>query len=262
MSTASAWSTPEMNTLRPLRIHESPSRRAVVVIWCEFDPASGSVMPNAIFADPSARRGSQLCFCSSVPNLAMIVPQIAGETTMSSRPAPAAANLLLHQRELVDPRAPAAVLLRQIHPEETEFACLVPQFGQRLAAAGLGQHVVAVAVLLREFRNRRAQLLLLLSFDDAHSILLWILRVDHYQHCADLDLTADLDVQLGDHPVGGGGDRVFHLHRLQPQQRVTRGDPLTQLRRDANHGARHRRQQRPGRRPGRPGRRSAACGSA
>jgi hypothetical protein len=62
----------------------------VVVISCEFDPASGSVIANAMIEEPSARPGSQRCFCSSVPNRAITVPQIAGETTIISSPHPAA----------------------------------------------------------------------------------------------------------------------------------------------------------------------------
>ena len=53
--TASASSTPEMNTFRPLRTQPSPSRRAVVVILCELEPASGSVMANAMRSEPSAK---------------------------------------------------------------------------------------------------------------------------------------------------------------------------------------------------------------
>ena len=63
-----------------------------MVSLCELEPASGSVMPNAMIDEPLASLGSQRCFCSSVPNLAMIVPQIAGETTIISRPQPAAAS--------------------------------------------------------------------------------------------------------------------------------------------------------------------------
>ena len=90
MSTACAWSTPEMNTFWPLRIQSLPSRRAVVVMRCEFEPASGSVIANAIVIDPSAMPGSHRFFCSSVPNLAMIVPLMAGETTISSSGQPPA----------------------------------------------------------------------------------------------------------------------------------------------------------------------------
>ena len=90
--TASASSTPEMNTLRPDRTHSSPSRSATVASRCELDPASGSVMPNAMMADPLARPGSQCCCCTSVPNRAMMVPQMAGDTTIISSPQPAAAS--------------------------------------------------------------------------------------------------------------------------------------------------------------------------
>ena len=85
-------STPEMNTLRPLRIQSSPSRRAVVVMRWELEPASGSVMPKAMVRVPSARAGSHSCFCASVPKRAITVPQIAGETTIIRRGQPAAPN--------------------------------------------------------------------------------------------------------------------------------------------------------------------------
>ena len=39
----------------------APSRRAVVVSLCELEPASGSVMPNAMIVEPSAMPGSQCC---------------------------------------------------------------------------------------------------------------------------------------------------------------------------------------------------------
>lgn len=87
-------STPETNTLRPDRIQSplSPSRRAVVVMRCELEPASGSVIPNAIVRLPSARPGSQAAFCSGVPKREMTVPQIAGDTTIISKGAPDAPN--------------------------------------------------------------------------------------------------------------------------------------------------------------------------
>jgi hypothetical protein len=89
-STASAWSTPEMNVLRPLRTQSEPSRRAVVAMRCEFDPASGSVMAKAMIDWPLAMPGSHRCRCGSVPKRARIVPMIAGETTIISSPVPPA----------------------------------------------------------------------------------------------------------------------------------------------------------------------------
>jgi hypothetical protein len=76
--------------LRPLSTQSVPSRRAVVVMLCEFEPASGSVIPKAMIVSPLARPGSQRCFCSGVPNRPMIVPLMAGETTIISSPQPAA----------------------------------------------------------------------------------------------------------------------------------------------------------------------------
>ena len=86
-----AWSTPEIQTFCPDRIQSPPSRRAVVVIRCELDPASGSVIANAMVIDPSAIPGTQRCFCSGVPYLAMMVPLMAGETTIISSGQPPAA---------------------------------------------------------------------------------------------------------------------------------------------------------------------------
>ncbi len=92
ISVASAMSTPDTKTLRPVRIQSVPSRRAVVVIRWELEPASGSVMPKAMVRVPSARPGSHCCFCSSVPNRAMTVPQIAGDTIIIRSGEPAAPN--------------------------------------------------------------------------------------------------------------------------------------------------------------------------
>ncbi len=78
--------------MRPLSTHSSPSRRAVVVMLWELVPASGSVIANAIVPVPSAMPGSQRCFCSSVPYLAITVPQIAGLTTIISSGQPCAAS--------------------------------------------------------------------------------------------------------------------------------------------------------------------------
>ena len=62
------------------------------MILCVFEPASGSVIANANVAVPSASPGSHCFFCASVPYWAMIVPTIAGETTISSSGQPAAAS--------------------------------------------------------------------------------------------------------------------------------------------------------------------------
>ncbi len=90
--TESHVSTADMKTLRPFRIQSAPSRRAVVVIRCEFEPASGSVMPKAMRTVPSANPGRWRRFCCSVPKRAMMLPQIAGVTTSSSSGQPAVAS--------------------------------------------------------------------------------------------------------------------------------------------------------------------------
>ncbi len=71
----------------------SPSRVAVVAILWLLEPASGSVMANAIFSSPEPKRGSHDSFCcSSEPKWAMMVAQMAGDTTSSSRGQPLAAS--------------------------------------------------------------------------------------------------------------------------------------------------------------------------
>jgi hypothetical protein len=65
---------------------------ATVEILCELDPASGSVMAKAMSMRPSASWGSHRSFCSSVPKRAMMLAQMAGDTTRSNRGHPAAAS--------------------------------------------------------------------------------------------------------------------------------------------------------------------------
>jgi len=81
-----------MKVLRPFSTHPSLVRLANVVILCEFEPASGSVIANAMVSVPSASDGSHRCFCSSVPKRLMTVPQIAGETIIISSGQPCAAS--------------------------------------------------------------------------------------------------------------------------------------------------------------------------
>ena len=79
-----------MKTFRPDSDQPSGVRRAVVVMLCEFEPASGSVIAKAIVIEPSAIPGSHRCFCPSVPNRLITVPQIDGDTTSISSGQPAA----------------------------------------------------------------------------------------------------------------------------------------------------------------------------
>ena len=60
ISTDWASSTPEMKVFCPLSTHSSPSRVPVVVMLWALEPASASVMPNAISRVPSAIPGSHL----------------------------------------------------------------------------------------------------------------------------------------------------------------------------------------------------------
>ena len=71
----------------------------------------------------------------------------------------------------------------------------------------------------------------------------WVRPVllDDGEQGADLDLVAGGGVQRGERAGGGGGDAVLHLHRLQPQQRLPRLDPVARRRAlgEADDGAGH-----------------------
>ena len=51
--------------------YASPSRRTLVSRWTASEPWSGSVSANAPIASRSAIAGSQRCFCSSEPSMAI-----------------------------------------------------------------------------------------------------------------------------------------------------------------------------------------------
>ena len=123
--------------MRPFSTQVSPSRVATVVSLCEFEPASGSVMPNAMIDEPLASPGSQRCFCSSVPNLAMTVPQMAGETTISSSAQPAAASSSSTMASSYMPAPPPPYSSGRFTPRKPSLAGLLPQLGQSAARAGL-----------------------------------------------------------------------------------------------------------------------------
>ena len=65
--TSPAWKPLEMNVFAPLITYSSPRRTARVLMACRSEPAPGSVMAIAPTSSPLAMRGSQRCFCSSVP---------------------------------------------------------------------------------------------------------------------------------------------------------------------------------------------------
>jgi hypothetical protein len=56
-----------MKVLEPLMTYWLPTGLAVVLMPCRSEPAPGSVMAMAPTSSPVHRRGSQRCFCSSVP---------------------------------------------------------------------------------------------------------------------------------------------------------------------------------------------------
>ena len=73
-----------------LAVEDEPVALALsaVEMLCEFVPASGSVIANAILVVPAPIPRSQRSFCSAVPWRARMLPTIAGETTISSSEQP------------------------------------------------------------------------------------------------------------------------------------------------------------------------------
>ena len=134
---------------------------------CEFSPASGSVIANAIVIEPSAIPGSHRCFCSSVPLWAMMVAQMAGETTSSSSGAPAAASSSHTMASSVMPAPPPPYCSGVLTPMKPEAGGLLPQLGGHLVLACLGQPVVD-AELGPEFGDRRAQRQLFGGLGEVH----------------------------------------------------------------------------------------------
>ena len=91
---------------------------------CEFEPASGSVMAKANLVVPAAIAGRNRCFCSSVPVWAMMVAQMAGDTTSSSRGEPAAASSSHTMASSVMPAPPppyASGVLMPMKPSSAAF---------------------------------------------------------------------------------------------------------------------------------------------
>ena len=73
--------------LRPLRIHESPSRRAVERSAAASEPASGSVSPNPAMTSAVASVSSQRSRCSSEPSCAIALQIIECTETVTAVPA-------------------------------------------------------------------------------------------------------------------------------------------------------------------------------
>ncbi len=70
-TTTSAIEPLPIHFFAPLIIHVSPSRRAVVSSATESEPCVGSVSANAPMLSSWAMAGSQRCFCSSEPSIAI-----------------------------------------------------------------------------------------------------------------------------------------------------------------------------------------------
>ena len=245
--------------MRPLRTQPSPSRRAVVVMLCELVPASGSVIANAIVCVPSAMPGSQRCFCSSVPNRLITVPQMAGLTTIISSGQPCAASSSQHRRHVADAAATAAVLLGDVDAEVAVLADLQPQVGGLAAAARL-LHEVVPPVAAGELGDRRAQRRALLGLGERCLVMRLLLvtsaalggrRPPALPGC---HLRPDRDRQVGDRPACGAVIVccIFMASRTSTGSPAATAVPGSTARRDDASRASARAASRS--RPGRPGR--------
>ncbi len=83
--------------------------------------------------------------------------------------APGGRQLLDHDRELVDPQPSSAVLLRDVHPDETLAPHLGPQLNRLLAGPGL-PHVVVVPVPDGDLPDRVAEHRLFGAFREIHGL--------------------------------------------------------------------------------------------
>ena len=143
----------------------------MVRIEATSEPAPGSVIPSAPIFSPLIPGTSQRCFCSSVPNFQIggIAISACGAEPCRDAAAGARARELLDAGGVVDVVAAlAAVLARELEPEEAELAAAVEQLARELAlllplvdVRGdlLGDELVdrlaQVLVLLGEGRERR-----------------------------------------------------------------------------------------------------------
>ena len=243
-STASAWSTPEMNVLRPLRIQSRS-----VAAGGRRDPVR--VRPGVRLGD---REGDDRLAAGDArqPSLALLVGAEAGEDRADDRrrddhhqqPGAAGVELLGDDRQLVHPGTPPPYSTGQVDAEKAELAGLVPQLGHRLVRRRLGPGVLP-AVLRRQLGDdRRSSCCSSVSVKSIATPRFPVRRRRARRRrrpagrrCTGSSVTT---------PVGRGVDLVLHLHRLQPQQRLAALDPIADGDDDADDGAGHRRQQRAG----------------
>src|SRR5699024_7258684 len=259
----SAWSTPEMKVFCPEITHSSPERRAVVVILWELEPASGSVMANAAVISPDAMPGSHVRFCSSVPNLERMLPLIAGETTIMSRPAPAADSSSSTRASSYMPAPPPPYSSGMLTPSRPSFPASAHS---SLVVSPASDFSRAYSKPSREpsecATSRRAFCSSVSTRWRTASVSVVVMGSllgigvgggggvggvglgDDGEDRARGDLVPHRDGQFGDHAVSHRGDRVFHLHGLHPQQRAAGGPGAPHLDRDADDGARPGREER------------------
>ena len=122
-------------------------------------------MANAMVIEPSAIPGIQRFFCSSVPNLLMMVPLMAGETTISSRAQPAADISSMTIDSSYMPAPPPPYSSGRLTPMKPSLPASFHNSVGVLAGAGLLE-VVVLAVVGGHCGDGLAQLLLFVGLDE------------------------------------------------------------------------------------------------
>ena len=197
-----------------------PSRRAVVVSWCELEPASGSVMPKAMMRRAVGEAGQ--------PALLLLVGAEPGDDRAADRrgddhhqqAAAGGAELLQDERRVrTMPPPPPPYSSGRLTPEEAELAGLAPQL---VGAARRPWPAARCSRGRTAGRARRPPCAgrCCSSVSVKFTASISSPATDDGEHGADLDLLAGSDVSSVTTPSAGASITVLHLHRLQPEQRL------------------------------------------
>ncbi len=106
-------------------------------MWCELEPASGSVIAKIIFVPPSASLLSHSCCCAADPCRRSTSTLIALDTSRSQQRAPGCRGFLGDHGQFGHPGAPAAEFGRHVDADEAGLAEVAPQSRHRGAGAAV-----------------------------------------------------------------------------------------------------------------------------
>ena len=130
-------------------------RRAVVATWWLLEPASGSVSPKAIFLDPSAIPGSHSRFIASDPWWARMLAADRRRDHPDQHGHPVGRQLFDDDDGFGHAAPAAAILLGQVHAEQTRRTEVLPQLFDALAVAAPLQEVLPARSARRSPRRSR-----------------------------------------------------------------------------------------------------------